>query len=406
LKFSREGATTSACRSPETWSLPLRHLRNALFALAALGVVVGGVEQPVSAAPRETPAHKIARLRSEAVRVQRTIDRMNAQVERLVEDYNANREALVRTRAEQRATERRLVAAQRQLEAAQLVLDQRVRAIYVNGPVTSLSQLLGAVEIHDALTQVRYQAGVMDADSDAIARVEEAKRVLNAISADLARQRRAQEGLQARLERQRQEIEARLARQRNYLGRVNKAVKQAVEEERRRQEELRRRALARRLAAERAARARAARARAWSGRWGRSAGWASDPRLGRHASRTARRAVRHALAQLGKPYAWGATGPGSFDCSGLTMTAYARAGLSLPRVSRSQWYAGPHVDLVDLAPGDLLFFADNTADPSSIHHVGIYVGHGRMVEAPYTGASVRISSIGRSDYIGAVRPAG
>jgi len=88
------------------------------------------------------------------------------------------------------------------------------------------------------------------------------------------------------------------------------------------------------------------------------------------------------------------------------MTAYRRAGLSLPRTSRSQWYAGPHVDLVDLALGDLLCFADNTSDPSSIHHVGMYVGRGRMVEAPYTGTSVRVSSVGRSDYIGAVRPTG
>jgi len=247
--------------------------------LAALGVVVGGVvvggvEQPVSAAPRETPARKIARLRDEAVRVQRTVDRMNAQVGRLVEDYNANREALDRTRAEQRATEQRLEAAQRQLEAAQLVLDQRARAIYVRGPATSLGQLLGAVEIHDALTQVRYQSGVMGADSDAITRVEQARRVLDAIAGDLARQRRVQEDLQSRLDRQRKEITARLAGQRSYLARVNRAVKRAVEEERRRQEELRRRALARRLAAERAARARAAqaRARARSALAGRSGG--------------------------------------------------------------------------------------------------------------------------------------
>jgi peptidoglycan hydrolase CwlO-like protein len=232
--------------------------------LAALGVVVGGVDQPASAAPRETPARKIARLRAEAVRVQQTIDQMNTRISRLVEDYNTNREALDRTRAEQRKTQRRLEVARRQLRAAQLLLDQRARAIYVHGPVTSLGQLLGAVEIHDALTQVRYQTRIMDADSDAIARVEEAKRVLNAIAGDLARQRRAQEGLQARLERQRKEIESRLASQRSYLGRVNQAVRRAVEEERRRQEELRRRALARRLAAERAARARAARAKGQS----------------------------------------------------------------------------------------------------------------------------------------------
>jgi len=380
--------------------------------LAALGLVAAGVERPADAAPRETPVHRIARLRAEAGRVQRTIDRMNAQIERVVEDYDANREALEKTRADERATRRRLEAAQRQLEAAQRVLDERVRAIYVNGPVTSLDQLLGAVDVHDALTQARYQARIVDADNDAIARVEEAKRLLGSIAADLARQRRTQEGLSARLERQHDEIEARLAGQRSYLARVNRAVKRAVEEERRRQEELRRRALARRLAAARAAaraRVRAARARAArrgsSGGWS-PGGWSPAPGLGRHSSRTARWAVAYALGQLGKPYVWGATGPGGFDCSGLTMAAYAHAGLSLPRTSRSQWYAGPHVELVDLAPGDLLFFADDTSSPSSIHHVGMYVGGGRMVEAPYTGADVRVSSIGRPDYIGAVRPTG
>jgi cell wall-associated NlpC family hydrolase len=117
-------------------------------------------------------------------------------------------------------------------------------------------------------------------------------------------------------------------------------------------------------------------------------------------------AVAYAMAQLGKPYVWGATGPDSFDCSGLTMSAYAHAGVALPRTSRSQWYAGPHVGLVDLSPGDLLFFADNLSNPSTIHHVGIYAGRGLMVEAPYSGASVRLSSIGRGDFIGAVRPTG
>jgi peptidoglycan DL-endopeptidase RipA len=84
-------------------------------------------------------------------------------------------------------------------------------------------------------------------------------------------------------------------------------------------------------------------------------------------------------------------------CSGLVMAAYRRAGVWLPRVSRQQWNAGPHVGLGGLAPGDLVFFAYN---------VGMCVGGGAMIEAPYSGASVRIASIGRGDYIGAVRPTG
>ena len=92
-------------------------------------------------------------------------------------------------------------------------------------------------------------------------------------------------------------------------------------------------------------------------------------------------------------------------CSGLIMAAYRSAGVWLPRVSRAQFSAGPRVGLGSLAPGDLVFFAYNTGNPGSIHHVGMYIGGGAMVEAPYSGASVRIASIGRRDYIGAVRPA-
>ena len=117
-------------------------------------------------------------------------------------------------------------------------------------------------------------------------------------------------------------------------------------------------------------------------------------------------AVAFALRQLGKPYQWGATGPSAYDCSGLTQTAYSHAGVAIPRVSAAQWYAGPHVGMDDLEAGDLVFFATSLADPATIHHVGMYIGRGLMVEAPFTGASVRISSIGRADYIGAVRPTG
>jgi peptidoglycan DL-endopeptidase CwlO len=117
----------------------------------------------------------------------------------------------------------------------------------------------------------------------------------------------------------------------------------------------------------------------------------------------ARAAVRWALAQLGDPYRWGATGPDTFDCSGLTSSAYRAAGVSIPRVSRAQWGAGPHVQLANLLPGDLVFYADNPADPSTIHHVGMYIGNGLMVHAPHTGDVVRVASIWRESYAGATR---
>jgi len=118
-------------------------------------------------------------------------------------------------------------------------------------------------------------------------------------------------------------------------------------------------------------------------------------------------AANWALSQLGKPYQWGGTGPGSYDCSGLTMDAWARAGVQLLHYTGYQWEEGPHVPLNELQRGDLLFYATNTSDPDTIHHVGIYIGDGMMVDAPYTGAFVRIDSIYQpGGLIGAIRPAG
>jgi peptidoglycan DL-endopeptidase CwlO len=375
----------------------------ALAVVVGAGVVVGGIEQRAAGASprRETPAHKIVRLRAKAARVQRVIDRMNARVESLVEDYNEVREALGRTRSEQARTERRVDATRRRLEAARRQLGRRLWVVYTGGAPTVIGQLLGAESVHQALTTATYQERVVGADRAAIERVEQLERELEALAAELAAQRKRQERLQARLVVQRQRIEARLAAQRHYLSRLTKQVKRAIVEERRRQEELRRRALLRRLAAERAARLRAARARAALAARGvpwRGAAPARAP------AGAARQAVAFAMAQIGKPYLWGAAGPSAYDCSGLMLAAYRSAGVYLPRVSRAQWYAGRHVSLGELAPGDLVFFAHDGRTPSTIHHVGMYIGGGAMVEAPYSGARVRTGSIGRRDYIGAVRP--
>ena len=114
----------------------------------------------------------------------------------------------------------------------------------------------------------------------------------------------------------------------------------------------------------------------------------------------ASQAVAYAKAQLGKPYVWSAEGPNSFDCSGLTMMAWRSAGVSIPRVAAAQYDMGRHISRSSLEPGDLVFFG------SPIHHVGMYVGGGMMIEAPYTGQVVRYHTIDRSDYAGATRPTG
>jgi cell wall-associated NlpC family hydrolase len=115
-------------------------------------------------------------------------------------------------------------------------------------------------------------------------------------------------------------------------------------------------------------------------------------------------AIKAAATRLGLPYVWGATGPSSFDCSGLTQWAYAQAGVRLPRTSRAQYAELPKVPLDQLAPGDLVFYAVDVTNPGSIHHVGIYLGDGLSLYAPQTGSVVKIGAVGYGRIIGATRP--
>lgn len=98
-------------------------------------------------------------------------------------------------------------------------------------------------------------------------------------------------------------------------------------------------------------------------------------------SQVAGRAIEFALAQVGKPYVWGGTGPDTFDCSGLMLRAYQSAGVTLPRVAREQYWSGVQLPVRQAQPGDLLFWGYDTSDPDSIHHVAMYLGNGQMVEA-------------------------
>lgn len=110
-------------------------------------------------------------------------------------------------------------------------------------------------------------------------------------------------------------------------------------------------------------------------------------------------AVAEARRQLGKPYVWGATGPGSFDCSGLTSWSWRAAGVNIPRTSRQQYAAGNTVSRSALQPGDLVYFG------SPIYHVAIYIGGNTMISAPQPGDVVKYQSLEAfSDYAGATRP--
>jgi cell wall-associated NlpC family hydrolase len=117
-------------------------------------------------------------------------------------------------------------------------------------------------------------------------------------------------------------------------------------------------------------------------------------------STQAGKAIAFAYAQIGKPYQWGATGPGSYDCSGLVQAAWSAAGVAIPRTTYDDWNSLPHIPMSDLQPGDLILYEGEG-------HVAIYVGDGYIVDAPTTGSTVeKVPEAGwyADNADGAVRP--
>ncbi|MFI6880549.1 NlpC/P60 family protein [Streptomyces sp. NPDC050400] len=116
------------------------------------------------------------------------------------------------------------------------------------------------------------------------------------------------------------------------------------------------------------------------------------------ATKAGKAAVQFATAQIGKPYVWGAEGPKSYDCSGLTSQAWAAAGQPIPRTSQEQWKRLKRIDIKDMRPGDLIIYHDDAS------HVGMYIGDGAIIHAPRPGRSVTVAGAGSMAILGVVRP--
>ena len=110
-------------------------------------------------------------------------------------------------------------------------------------------------------------------------------------------------------------------------------------------------------------------------------------------------ALAFARSQLGKPYKWAGAGPASYDCSGLVMAAWSKAGVSLPHSAQYQYDMTERVPIADLLPGDLVFYGA----PNDVYHVGIYIGNGNMIDAPEAGEDVKIQSIFELQLLGGGR---
>jgi peptidoglycan DL-endopeptidase CwlO len=359
-------------------SASLRLGRRALIPLVLTLLLALAGATAVGAAPAQPKAPDAA-LAAKAKALQAKLDAQHAEVERLAERLNATEDRRDRLQRRLDGLQARQRAAQKELDAAQAQLDEQARATYMSGPQWMLGELVGGANPTDAMRRIPMQKAALEARAaivtDVRIRKDEVDSLNERVAADLA---------EAQLVHQRQDDER---RQVQRLATQLQQTLDKIDEQ-----------LAGYLEAEQA-RSEAARRAAWSGYMsgvGTVQSWLQ-------AGPVARAAVRWALAQLGDPYRWGATGPDSFDCSGLTSSAYRAAGVSIPRVSRAQWGAGLHVQVDRLLPGDLVFYADNPGDPASIHHVGLYIGNGLMVHAPHTGDVVRVASIWRESYAGATR---
>jgi cell wall-associated NlpC family hydrolase len=341
--------------------------------LALLVALAGGTA--VDAAPAAPDAD----LAVKAKALQAKLDAQNAEVERLAERLNATDDRRHRLQQRLARLRARHQAAQRELDTAQQRLDEQVRATYMNGPQWLLGELVGGVNPTDALRRIPMEKAALEAQAAVVTQVRIRKAEVDNLNERVATDLAEADLVHRRQAEERGQVQRLVTQLQATLDRIDEQLAGYLEAEQ--------------------ARSEAARRAAWSGYMsgvGSVQSWLQ-------AGPVARAAVRWALAQLGDPYRWGATGPDTFDCSGLTGSAYAAAGVSIPRVSRAQWGAGPHVAFANLLPGDLLFYADNPVDPATIHHVGMYIGNGLMVHAPHTGDVVRVASIWREGYAGATR---
>ncbi|MFJ3978441.1 NlpC/P60 family protein [Streptomyces sp. NPDC090021] len=324
---------------------------------AATATAFEGTSQ---AAPRPTPTE-----------VKTEVDRLYEEAEAATERYNGAKEQA--DEAERALTGLRDEAARKtdQLNTARSALGSLAASQYRSGSLGTAAQLALADDPQEYLTQASFisRAGHRNA-----AGITTVRRKLD----ELAKLREQASGRLTDLRSRRDELDAHKAEAEKKLAAAKRLLDRLTAEER-------------------AAYEAQSSGAAPSGAAAAGPGTAAPPPPA-DGSRAAR-AVAFAYGAIGKPYVWGATGPGSFDCSGLTQAAWRSAGVSLPRTTYTQINAGRRVSRDQLAPGDLVFFY------SGITHVGLYVGNGQMIHAPRPGSTVRLAPIDSMPWAGASRPA-
>jgi cell wall-associated NlpC family hydrolase len=297
------------------------------------------------------------------------LDRLNQQADQLVEAYLQQKSALDGTRKEISQLQQRARQAERDYNQLQAAVSAQWTAAYVRGAGTDIASLLGAGDPTVALQRMQSLELLAQRDAETVVELKAAKRSLETSRATLAAAEKTQAAAVARLGAQKGRVEAAVARTRALLARMSAAER------------------ARAVGAPSPARSSSSSSSSSSGSsGGGSAPAPSLPPVGGAAAR----AVAFAKAQIGDPYRYGATGPDSWDCSGLTMMAWAAAGKSLPHSSSQQYAVTRRISRSQLMPGDLVFYY------YPISHVSIYVGNGMRVSATHTGSYVKMQTLGTS----------
>jgi peptidoglycan DL-endopeptidase CwlO len=296
------------------------------------------------------------------------LSKLGEQAEIVAEQYNDARVTLAKRRAEYRAADRQARAIQRQYVELGRQLKRVVSAAYMNVPFGQMTMMLTSRspgEFVNQLSTLRLLA---------VKRGTLVKKVAEVRAAALRAQSRAQAAL-AMQQKVTQDISARDADLKRKKVQLETLVLRLTTQE------------------------RAALVSASSLRASRSSPRQQPvvPVVSGAVTGGAQTAVQTALAQVGDPYSWGAAGPSAFDCSGLTLYAWASAGVALPHSSSAQYGVGMHISRSQVRAGDLVFFY------SPIHHVGIAISNSQMVHAPTWGQPVQVASIDSSPYVGATR---
>jgi cell wall-associated NlpC family hydrolase len=345
------------------------------YGLALLSALVFGLA--VTAAGSAEPT--IDSKRAEAQQVLAQINAMDAQLEKAVEAWNGANVRLGQIKHDLAVNRSRLETAKKNLTKARGRVSERLVALYTSNSPDALSIILGASSLGDLIERLDSANRIAQDDARIAAEVTRYRNEVQAHQQALVKAEADQEKVVAERAAQRASIQSQLAARQSLYSSIKDQIATLEAAERERQARLA--AQAKAAAKEQAQQPAPAPAPAPAPSGGSSSGGTPAPPPSSHSS-----VVSLALQYLGVPYVWGGASPSGFDCSGLTMYAYAKVGVSLPHNAAMQYGMGTPVARSQLAPGDLVFF-------NGLSHVGMYIGGGQFIHAPHTGDVVKISSL-------------